>query len=372
MTAADAAGWLTLGIWLYLALGRGWFWRVRDAKAEGALPVPAPRVTAVIPARNEADVIARAVASLVSQKYPGEFHIVVVDDASEDGTAAAAEAVGASRVTVIRAAPLPAGWTGKLWAVSEGIRAAQRFRPDYLLLCDADIEHPAGNVAALAARAAAGPYDLVSYMATLHCESFAERALIPAFVFFFFLLYPPRWIRDRRRRTAGAAGGCMLVRRAALERAGGVEAIRGELIDDCALASAIRSGGGRVWLGPSSGTRSLRAYAEFGAIGAMISRSAFTQLRHSWLLLGGTVAGMAVAYLLPPVLALGGSMAAMAAWALMTAVFLPVLKFYRLSPLWAPFLPLTAAFYLAATVHSAVAYRRGKGGRWKGRVQDAR
>ncbi len=207
-------------------------------------------------------------------------------------------------------------------------------------------------------------------MATLHCETFAERALIPAFVFFFFLLYPPAWVRDRRRRTAGAAGGCMLVRREALEAAGGIEAIRGELIDDCALASAIKAVGGRVWLGLSRGTRSLRGYGGFGAIGAMISRSAFTQLRHSWLLLGGTVAGMAAAYLLPPVLALTGSVPAMAAWGLMTAVFVPVLRFYRLSPLWAPFLPLTAAFYSGATLHSAISYRRGQGGRWKGRVQD--
>jgi hopene-associated glycosyltransferase HpnB len=232
-------------------------------------------------------------------------------------------------------------------------------------------------VAALVARAESGRLDLVSYMATLACRTFAERALLPAFVFFFFMLYPPAWVSDPRRATAGAAGGCMLVKRTALERIGGVAAIRGELIDDCALARAVKAGGGRVWLGLSAATQSIRGYAGWVEIGRMISRSAFTQLRYQAALLAGTAAGLAVAYLLPPALALGplGGAArwlGLAAWAMMSAAWFPALRFYRRSPLWAPLLPLVAAFYLGATFHSAVSYWRGRGGMWKGRAQALR
>ena len=362
-------------IWIYLLAGRGGFWRMRDAPAEGGLREPAPRIVAVIPARNEAAVVGRAIASLARQRYPGEFHIVLVDDDSTDGTGAAARAAAPpGLLTVIRAGALPDGWTGKLWAVSEGVRHAARFDPEYLLLTDADIVHPAENLAGLTARATDGGYDLVSYMATLRSRTLAERALVPAFVFFFFLLYPPAWIRSARHSTAGAAGGCMLIRRAALERIGGIRSIAGELIDDCALARAVKRQGGRVWLGLSAATLSIRDYATFGEIGGMISRTAFTQLRHSvWLLLG-TVAGLAITYLAPPLMALAGrgwaQAIGMGAWAMMSAAYFPVLRYYRRSPLWAPLLPAIAAFYLGATVHSAAMYWRGAGGMWKGRVQD--
>jgi len=322
------------------------------------LPGPLPRIVAVVPARNEADVVARAAGSLVKQRYGGEFHVVLVDDHSGDGTADAASQTGA---TVIPAAPLLPGWTGKLSAVATGVRYAARFSPEYLLLTDADIEHPPDNLAGLAARAGAG-YDLVSYMATLHCGNTAERALIPAFVFFFFLLYPPAW-------GTGAAGGCMLVRRETLERAGGIEAICGALIDDCSLAAAIRNAGGRVWLGLNPEVRSIRPYTGFAEIGRMISRSAFTQLRYSWTLLAGTLLGLLVTYVLPVVLALRGSPWGIAAWALMTVAYLPAVRYYRLSPLWAPLLPAVAIFYMGATLHSAIEHARGKGGKWKGRVR---
>jgi hopene-associated glycosyltransferase HpnB len=255
-----------------------------------------------------------------------------------------------------------------MWAVAQGVREAARLRPDYLLLTDADIEHPTGNAAGLAARAEGGGYALVSYMATLECKTLAERAMVPAFVFFFFMLYPPAWIADPRRATAGAAGGVILVRREALERAGGIEAIRGELIDDCALARAIKRGGGKVWLGLSAATRSIRRYEGFGEIFRTISRTAFTQLGHSYVTLAGTVAGLALVYLVPPCTALGafGAMA----WLTMCVCYYPALRFYGRSFLWAPALPLVAGFYLAATVHSAVAWRLGAGGMWKGRAQD--
>ena len=368
-----------VAIWLYLLAGRGGFWRMRQEPGEGVLPTPAPCIVAVVPARNEAAVVGMAIASLARQEYPGEFHIIMVDDDSTDGTAAAARAAAPPEVlTVIHGDPTAKGWTGKLWAVSQGIRAAARFGPDYLLLTDADIVHPPGNLATLAARAAgdaqAPGYDLVSYMATLQCRAPAERALIPAFVFFFFLLYPPAWIRGARRSTAGAAGGCMLVGAAMLERIGGIDAIAGELIDDCALARAVKRHGGRVWLGLGAATRSIREYSSFGEIERMISRSAFTQLRHSTGLLIGTTLGLAVTYLAPPALtfaargvpqALGA-----AAWLLMSIAYFPALRFYRRSPLWAPLLPLVAAFYMGATIHSAVSYWRGAGGQWKGRIQD--
>lgn len=362
----EIAAWAALFVWVYLLVGRGGFWRMREDRPKISVPSPAPRVTAVIPARNEAAVIGRAVTSLLEQQYPGEFHIVVVDDHSSDGTAKAA----GEQATVLQAAPLPPGWTGKLWAVAQGVGEAARFSPDYLLLTDADIVHHPETVSALLSQAAQG-YDLVSFMATLQCERLAERALVPAFVFFFFMLYPPGWIRDPRRRTAGAAGGCILIRREMLERAGGVERIRGELIDDCALAAAVKDAGGRVWLGLSSDTKSIREYHNFSEIGRMISRTAFTQLRHSWWLLAGTVAGLMLTYLIPPAAALAGKPAGIMAWILMSIAYFPALRFYRRSPLWAPLLPLIAAFYAAATLHSAITYARGSGGMWKGRAQAA-
>jgi hopene-associated glycosyltransferase HpnB len=364
-----ALGIAVVAIWVYLLVGRGMFWLMREAgrippagtDSADALPARLPSIVAVIPARNEAAVVEKALESLAGQDYPGAFHIVLVDDHSEDGTAEVARAAArAEKLTIVHAAPLAKGWTGKMWAVAEGVRVAARREPDYLLLTDADIVHAPGELQELAARAETG-YDMVSYMATLHCESLAERALVPAFVFFFFMLYPPAWGR-------GAAGGCMLVRREMLERIGGVAAVGGELIDDCALARVVRRGGGRVWMGPSAGTRSIRAYGTFAEIGRMISRSAFAQLRHSAWLLAAVAAGLLLTFAVPPVLALCGSWWGAFAWAAMSLMYMPVLRFYRVSPLWAPVLPLIALYYLGATFDSAILHWRGKGGMWKGRA----
>ncbi len=368
------AGSLALAVWLYLLFARGGFWReFRRPAPEPPPEAAAASVAVVIPARNEASGIGQAIESLAAQQ---PAHIVVVDDGSTDGTAdAARRAAPPAALTVIAGDPLPAGWTGKLWAVDQGVRHAARFEADYLLLTDADIVHAPGTLAALVERAQSGGYDLVSYMATLHCRTLAERSLIPAFVYFFLALYPPEWIRDSRRRTAGAAGGCILLRREALDRIGGTARIRGELIDDCALARAVKQSGGRVWLGLSAGTRSIREYATLAEIESMIARTAFTQLRHSVLLLVGTLAGLAVTYLLAPALALfarpPADVLGAAAWVLMSASYSPALRFYRRSVLWAPLLPAVAVFYAWATVHSAIDSWRGAGGRWKGRAQDA-
>ncbi|HEV3333725.1 MAG TPA: glycosyltransferase [Bryobacteraceae bacterium] len=368
----QAAGGAAFAVWLYLILGRGGFWRIRVSPPSSA-PATAPSVTAVIPARNEEAVVDAAVRSLAGQKYTGRFRIVLVDDDSSDHTAEAARrAAPAELLSVVESEPLPPGWTGKLWAVSQGVRETDQNPSDYLLLTDADIVHPKGGLGELVARAESDGYDLVSWMVTLRCESLAERALIPAFVFFFFLLYPPAWIRSPRYATAGAAGGCMLIRRKMLERIGGIARIRGELIDDCALAKAVKQEGGRVWLESSPEARSIREYKTFGEIERMISRTAFTQLRHSVWLLAGTVGGLVLAYLVPPVVACTGNGFGIAAWVFMCVAYVPALRFYQRSPLWAPLLPLVAAFYLVATVHSAIAYWRGAGGLWKGRAQDQR
>jgi hopene-associated glycosyltransferase HpnB len=362
-------GAVSVAVWLYLLVARGGFWRMRADVPSGRLRMPAPSVTAVVPARNEADVVTRSIGSLAAQQYPGEFNLVLVDDDSRDGTAVLA-LQAAPELRVVTARPLPAGWTGKMWAVAEGVRTVES---DYVLLTDADIVHPPDHLAMLVARAQEGGYDLVSYMVRLQCRTLAEQALIPAFVFFFFLLYPPAWIRDSRVRTAGAAGGCILIKRAALERIGGMARIAGELIDDCALARAVKGSGGRVWLGLSDRAASIRQYGTFGEIGLMISRTAYNQLGYSPLVLAGTLVGLAVTYLAPPLLTLVAPRGAASglgglAWLLMTAAYLPAVRYAKLPWFWAPLLPAIALFYVGATLHSAFAQWRGRGGMWKGRA----
>ena len=334
-----------------------------------------------MPARNEAESIAKAVSSLLAQMLTPPLHVIMVDDGSTDGTAeeatrAAAAAGAAERLTVLRGTPPAPGWTGKLWAMSQGVAVASRRDPDFLLLTDADIEYAPEEVAALAARAEAEHLDLVSLMVRLSTATFAERCLIPAFVFFFLKLYPPAWIAAARSTVAGAAGGCMLLRPTALAAAGGLAPIRGCIIDDCALARAVKASGGRIRLGLAQRTRSLRVYGSFAEIGAMISRTAFNQLRHSYLILAATLCGLLVTYLAPPLLLLTHVPVIMglgaAAWLLMSVCYLPMVRFYRLSPVYTLTLPAVALFYAAATVHSAVQFAAGRGGRWKGRAQDVR
>jgi hopene-associated glycosyltransferase HpnB len=366
----------SLGVWLYLLFGHGGFWR--EAVAPPA-PEPArwPSVVAVVPARNEAPFVGAAIRSLLAQDYPGKFSVVLVDDHSSDGTAdaareAALEAGAAARLEIVAARALPAGWTGKLWALAEGVAAVGRggTPPELVLFTDADVVHDLGNLRQLAARIEGG-LDLVSLMVRLRCETWAERALIPAFVFFFQMLYPFAWVRDPRRKAAGAAGGCVLLRRTALERIGGLAAIRGEIIDDCALARAVKRQGA-IWLGLAGATRSLRPYPALGDIWRMVARTAYAQLRYSPAVLVATLAGLTAIFGAPVLAALFGGEAAVlgiAAWALMSLAYLPTLRFYERSPAWAPCLPAIAALYMAATVDSARRHWQGKGGEWKGRVQ---
>jgi len=374
------AAYLPLSIWAYLLAARGGFWRVRKHLASVAPATnSAERVVAVVPARDEAEVIGHTVTSLLSQNLSAGIEIVLVDDGSTDGTAevarAAAEEFGEEgRLIILNGLPLPPGWTGKLWALSQGIELAEQKSPEFLLLTDGDIFHGEDNVAELLAIAREYKCDLASYMVRLATDTFAEQALIPAFVFFFFMLYPPAWIYSRRHKTAGAAGGCILIRREMLQRIGGIAAISDRIIDDCALARAVKQAGGRVWLGLTPTAGSTRSYGSFAGVGHMIARTAFNQLDHSPALLAGTVAGLFFTYLLPPLLlfkgrpvlkAMGG-----ASWLLMSAAYLPTVRFYKRSSLWSLALPPIALFYLGATVYSALNYWRGRGGEWKGRTQD--
>jgi len=422
--ASFIVGLLCVAIWAYLLLAHGRFWqiprsssagfadRVGDPGAPSSSPsvgdrvgnLGAPsssadfaervgryKVAVVIPARNEANVIARAVTSLIHQNptlspNPGEkhgartsvsIHVFVVDDNSTDGTAdVARRAAGtdASRLTVIPGAPLSPGWSGKLWAVQQGVQQATKLQPDFVLLTDADVEHDPDNVGCLIRIAESGQYDVASFMVKLYCRNLPERLFIPAFVFFFFMLYPPDWTRDPRRKTAGAAGGCILIRPGALERMGGIAAIRHEIIDDCALAREVKRSGGNVWLGATADTHSVRPYTTFGEIERMIARTAFNQLRHSSWLLFGTVIGMLLIYVLPLALMVSGSAklatVGVLAFALMFIAYLPMVRFYGLNPLWAATLPFSAGFYTCATIHSAMKYWTGRGGEWKGRAQD--
>jgi hopene-associated glycosyltransferase HpnB len=381
---ATSVATLTAVTWSYLALARGSFWRIKSAKPDASEKMGfSGGVVAVVPARNEAELIGPVVTSLLNQSVV--MPVVLVDDESTDGTAdvarrASEKAGKADALSVIQSKPLPVGWTGKLWSMHQGIEYARTcaFHPAWLMLTDADVLHGPDTVANLgriaSSGASHGDYDLVSFMVKLHCESLAERLLIPSFVYFFFMLYPPAWIHDTRRSTAGAAGGCMLVRAETLERAGGLEAIRGEVIDDCSLARLLKQHGGNLWMGLTDQSQSLRRYDTFSDVEHMVSRTAFNQLKHSSLLLLGTVAGMVITYLSPPLLLLTRSRPAIfmgaAAWAAMTITYSTMVRYYRLNPAWALTLPLAALFYLGATMHSAIKYWNGSGGNWKGRVQD--
>jgi hopene-associated glycosyltransferase HpnB len=368
-------------VWTYLVLARGFFWLMRERDDRGGLPGTAhgwPSVVAIVPARDEADVVAHAVASLLAQDYPGSFRIVLVDDQSTDGTAeeagrAARMNGGRERFELLRGQSRPAGWTGKVWAMHQGLKhVSETEAPDYLLFTDADIAHAPDNIQCLVRRAEHDRLVFVSLMAKLHCDSFAERLLVPAFVFFFAMLFPFAWANDRTRTTAAAAGGCMLVRRDALVAAGGLEPIADAIIDDCALARILNQQG-PTWLGLTNRATSLRFYPAFGDIGRMVSRSAYAQLRYSPALLCGTVFGMLIVYAAPPLLALFAQGTARLegalAWLLMAAAYQPILRFYRLTPAWGAAMPAIGAIYAGFTIDSAIQHWRGRGGMWKGRAQ---
>jgi hopene-associated glycosyltransferase HpnB len=370
---------LTVVLWIYLALARGEFWRTRERDVNTVAPASWPPVTAIVPARDEADSIARSIGSLLDQDYPGEFAVILVDDESRDGTSAVARTAAATRgkperLTILAGKPLPSGWTGKLWAQNQGVaQAAPRDpAPRYLLLTDADIVHAPDTLRTLVSEADAGRLVLTSRMAMLRCENLAERLLIPAFIFFFQMLYPFAWANDPKRATAAAAGGCMLVRCEALEQAGGLAAIRNALIDDCALARLLKRLG-PIRIALTRRVHSIRPYPAIADVGRMISRSAYAQLDYSPVLLAGTIAGLTLIYLAPVFLTLFSHgltrIAGLACWIVMALLCQPTLRLYQVSPLYGLLLPLIAAIYMCFTCASALAHARGRGGMWKGRAQ---
>ncbi len=355
---------LALLAWLYLVCLHGRFWQAGPI-LQPASPSVFPTVTIVVPARDEADSIAACIGSLLVQDYAGAFRVVLVDDNSTDATAEIARRLpGRERLTIITGRARPPGWAGKLWAVSQGVAATNS---ELVLLTDADITHDPRHLATLVAKMEQSGVDMVSEMVRLRCIDWAERALIPAFVYFFAMLYPFAWVNDPMRATAGAAGGTVLIRRAALDRIGGIASIKGDLIDDCALAAKVKPGG-RIWLGHSMLADSIRPYPHWRDVWKMIARSAYVQLRLSPWLLAASTLGMALVFLVPPLAGLHGSLAGLAAWALMTASFVPTLRRFGLSILWAPLLPLIALFYMAATIGSAIDHHQGRGVVWKNRA----
>jgi len=374
------AALIVFAVWLYLTIARGAFWLV-TTRDNGPVPRPQewPSLVAIVPARDEADCVRESISSLLQQSYPGRLSIILVDDQSRDQTVTAAldisqKLASAHGFEIYRGGILRAGWTGKLWALQQGIDRVERTvqPPVYFLLTDADIVYAPGTLLSLVSRAQAEGLVLTSLMAKLRCESFAEHALLPAFVFFFRMLYPFSWVRDPKRITAAAAGGCVLVRRDALSMAGGIAAIREALIDDCALAQKLKSCG-PISLELSDRVHSIRAYPEIGDIRRMVARSAYAQLGYSPVLLIGTVIGMAAIFLAPALFALLGSGLAqifgIASWFLMAIIFQPMLRFYQRSPLWGAAFPLIALVYVAFTLDSAYQYAMGRGGSWKGRNQ---
>lgn len=367
-----------LAIWLYLFFARGNFWQIHEEEIEPTTSERWPLVVAILPARNEAETIGRAVTSLAKQDYAGELSAIVVDDHSDDGTAdlarkAAAESNAAERISIHPASELPPGWTGKVWAMNEGIDEAAKRAPEYLWLTDADITHAPDTLRRLVYRAQRDSLDLASLMVLLRVQTFPERLLIPAFLYFFLTVYPPNWVSHPKSRVAAAAGGCILLRRSALERIGGMGTVRSEVIEDCALARVVKQSGGKIRLGLTRSSVSLRGYNSFAGIRDLIARVAFTQLRYSFLMLLGALAGLIVTYLLPWVLffAFPGEawLAVDTTIAMMAATFVVTVKFYGLSWPWALTLPIAALFYGYATSVSAVRYWLGRGGQWKGRAQ---
>jgi hopene-associated glycosyltransferase HpnB len=389
---------ISAAAWVYLVAAHGGFWLTSQrlpavGQGDGVPPGGWPAVAAVVPARNEAESLPATLPALLAQDYPGEFRVFLVDDRSDDGTGAVAAGLGekaahdgGAPLTVVTGQPRPGGWAGKVWAMRQGFAAAAAAGPQYVLFTDADIAWAPHALRDLVRSAEGDDRALVSQMALLRAQTRWERVIVPAFVYFFAQLYPFRKVSDPKSRTAGAAGGCMLVRRSALEDAGGLEQIKGALIDDVALGALLKRNGGRTWLGLTTDISSARPYPGLASLWQMIARSAYVQLRYNPALLAGTLIGLLVLYAAPPAgviasliaMAAGGAdgaaalagIAGLAGWALMTVSFVPMLRLYRLTPLRAPALPLIAALYAAMTADSARRHYTGTAVSWRGPQSD--
>jgi hopene-associated glycosyltransferase HpnB len=408
MLALSVACTAAAVVWAYLVLGHGGYWRASQWLPHVPRePDPWPEVVAVVPARNEAEMLPATLPALLGQDYPGALSVILVDDGSSDGTAEIAAGLGRESgrpLRVVAGIPAPAllgsggRWAGKVWAMAQGLGAAGIPAGDgagpgpdpgddgagpggYVLFTDADIAWAPGALRGLVVAAEGDDRDLVSQMALLRTATRWERVVVPAFVYFFAQLYPFRRVNVPGSRTAAAAGGCMLVRRAALEKSGGVAPISGALIDDVAMGRLIKRQRGRCWLGLTRQVVSVRPYPKLADLWQMVARSAYTQLNYSPVLLVGTLIGLLFLYALPPAGAIIGlaagavgapealaAGAGLAGWALMAASYLPMLRLYRLSPLRAPGLPLIALLYAAMAADSARRHYAGQGAVWRGRT----
>jgi hopene-associated glycosyltransferase HpnB len=391
MSALTWIASVSLAAWVWLLLGQARFWRtdIRLPPRQGGAGTPGgagsaaqdgvdgewPTVAVVVPARDEAGVLPLSLPGLLAQEYPGRAEVFLVDDGSSDGTGALARRLAAQQgrgglpLTVTSPGEPEPGWTGKLWALRRGMALArERTGAAFLLLTDADIAHAPGSLRDLVAAACGARLDLLSQMARLRADSAWERLLVPAFVYFFAQLYPFGRVNRPTSRTAAAAGGCVLLRTETALRARIPESIRHAVIDDVTLARAVKRAGGRIWLGLADGVESVRPYERLPQLWKMVARSAYAQLGNNPLVLLGTVAGLTLVYLVPPLTALAGSPVGAAAWAVMALTYVPMLRYYRQPPWRALALPVTAALYLLMTLHSAVRHHRGRGAAWKGRT----
>ena len=379
---------LSLAIWLFLLLLWGQFWLAEPQLIiNTSILQKFPIVRIIIPARNEAQLLNQSLTSVLKQDYLGDFSVVLIDDNSTDSTQAIAQKTAETlqltdKIKIISGQPLPSDWKGKLWAIEQGINYAlgQQPQPDYLLLTDADIKHHPQNLTELVTKAETEKLELVSLMVLLRCESFWEKLLIPAFVFFFQKLYPFRWVNNPQSPIAAAAGGCILIRRQALEKIGGIGTIRNALIDDCTLAKTVKFANPKqpspIWLGLSSSVVSLRPYDSLKTIWDTVARTAYTQLNYSPFLLIATLLGMVLVYLTAPIAGIFGliiqnyeiAFIGLVTWLLMSIAYLPTIRLYKLSPFWVFTLPAIAILYALMTLDSAIRYARGQGGAWKGRV----
>ncbi|MGI9480730.1 MAG: glycosyltransferase [Hyphomicrobiales bacterium] len=367
---------ISLIAWIGLVFFRHSFWTTdqRLPVSDGLLE-QWPAVVAIVPARNEQETIARCLGAIARQNYAGRLHIVLANDSSTDNTADIATGLGETALSIVNALPLEEGWAGKMWALEHGVKKAAERAPKFYWFTDADIEHGEGVLSSLVAHAEANRLGLTSLMVRLRCQNFWEKLLVPAFIYYFCLIYPFRAVNNPKSPIAGAAGGCILVRKQALEQAGGIVAVKNEVIDDCAIGRAVKRAGWPVWLGLADDSFSLRGYEKLSDFWNMVKRSAFEQLKHSYLLCAGAIAGLALTFLLPPLLALGFGLGAwplawlagIAAWILMTASYLPIVRYHKLSPIWALSLPMAACLFGAMTVDSALAGLTGKSANWRGR-----
>ncbi len=373
--------WLGLSLvicWGVLIFRWHGFWRM-DTRLPPAPAMPPhgkwPAVKAIVPARNEEKDIAAALTSLLAQDYPGAFRIICVNDNSTDATADKARALaGDDRLTVLDAPPPQPGWAGKVAAQHFALESLKDTPPEFIWFTDADITHAPDTLRRLVALAQARKLGLTSVMVRLRCESTWEKLLVPAYVYNFFLLYPPKAVSRPDAYAAGAAGGCILARHDALVDIGGLESIHDAIIDDCTLARRIKDRGWRLWLGLSDTSRSLRAYDRLGEFWTMVARFAYEQLDHSPIRLAGALAAVGYAFILPalyvPGFILGAPLAhfpGLVAFGLMTASYLPILRFYRLRKPWALLLPLAEGLFALMTLSSAISHMTGKGVNWRGR-----